>query len=447
MKLAIVALLFLPIIIKALKQDKWYIYLVFAFYAILPDTFAIEISGSLPLITGSRMLILMLFAVWIYKKSSEMNAYIPAGLVVYIGISVALSLIHLDNGIGEINSLFIILFEQLLLTLLLVNLIDNKREFELCIDFMIYGCLAVAVMAVMQTVLSFDVTTSLDIVATRVNQEITDRMGMIRAGGTTNPISYGCYCAFMALVILYKFENTKKIKYMIFLLIDMLAFVCTMSRSSLLCFAIVIFAQLIIRNIKFIRPYLIYVPFVVVGIIVIFMASPGLRDSVSEMFKSVLNSLGIGRYELSSEFGLNADNAAYSRMVQWSAIEHMEMDGELLFGYGYNAISRGEVYYYFKQFGTWTRTSSVDVGFVRAATDYGLCGLILNIGLVLGVIFNSFIRKSREQKYDFYNLAIYAMMLYIVLNIASAFYATTVFWLFMSLFFVYRKVRCSEETA
>ena len=68
MKYLIIGILLLPIFFWAFQHKKWYLYLTFALYGILPDACAFEISTSLPLITVSRILIVILMIAVLSKK-------------------------------------------------------------------------------------------------------------------------------------------------------------------------------------------------------------------------------------------------------------------------------------------------------------------------------------------------------------------------------------------
>ena len=449
-KLIILAILFVPIVFEAAKNKKWYLCLLFAFYPILPDTLAIEVSSSLPLITGKRMLVILVCCVWLYNIKIKKRVHIPKELLIFTIVGLGISVINLRMNSSVINGIFILILEQFMLVMAVKGLMEDEEEIYTCIDFLIYGSVTLGIISVLQTVLKLDVTTAMAVVQDRVVEAITNRMNTVRAFGTTNAIKNGCYCAFMCLIIMFMFEKKRKKRYIIFLGVNLIALVCTMTRSAILALGIVLVAMVIIRNRHFIRTYISYILLALGGVVAVFIMKPSLFAGVIEVAKSVLNVIGFD-FELSSDFGFNANNASYSRMVQWSAVYYMIKEGYGFFGYGYNAFLNGRLFYFFKQFGKWTKADALDTGFVGLAVDGGIVGLINNIGLWIGICISSFIRRDRKKgNFDIYKLTIYMTMLYMIINVASAFANTELIWIYLSIFFAYREIDvrrklCSDE--
>ncbi len=445
LKLVVISALIIPIIFKAMKYDKWYIYILFALYTILPDTFAIEISSSLPLITGKRVLIIIVCIIWLYNIKYRKRSHIPKELLIYTVVAVGISLFNLRISFGELNNIFIVIFEQFLLVLAVKSIISEEEEVYRCLEFLIYGSVVLAIISILQTVLKIDLSTALAISEDRVVETITDRMNTIRAFGVTNAIKNGCYCAFMCLITMFMYEKKKQIKYIFFLVMNVIALVCTMTRSAILALGITIVIMIVIRNRAFFKMYYKYLIAAVALIVGLFIVKPSIFSGITEVIKSILNVLGFD-YELSSDFGFNANNASYSRMVQWSAVYYMIREGFALCGYGYNAFLRGRLYYHFRQFGKWTKADALDTGFVGIAVESGLLGLINNIMLWSGVSFYAFRhRDKKNRETDIYKLTIYITIMYFIINIASAFYNTELLWLFMTVFFTYREIKVREK--
>lgn len=446
MKVLILAILFLTIIVSALKQKKWYLCLFFAFYSILPEEFAIELSGSLPLLSGYRMLILGVLIVWLYKKKGNYSIEIPNTMLFFVIANFIISIINLRFGFGEINRIFNLIFEQMTVVLFVYGLVDSEKVFYDCIDYLMYGSTALSIIGIFQTVFRLDVTTVLNIVQSRTDEMLTERMNMVRAFGTSNAIAFGCYCAFIIPIVLYMYETKKQSKYIVILGMHVCALMCTMTRSALLDICIVVFIMLIVRNRKFIKEYVKFLPVVFIGILVVCFMYPSLLINIVEVIKSSLNVLG-ANFELSKDFGLNAGNASYSRTVQWTSVYYMINEGEFLFGYGYNAFVRGCLHYLYKQFGYWITAETLDVGFVKVATESGLIGLLIYALFLCAIFIKAFKKRKITKEYNFNKLTTYMIVLYVLLNITSAFMSTRLFWLFISLFFVYTKLEMTNKMA
>ena len=413
---------------------------------ILPDTFAIEISTSLPLLTGKRILIIIVSVIWFYNMKFRKRSHIPKELLIYTIVALGISLFNLRINFGEFNNIFIIIFEQFLLVMTVKSIISEEEEVYRCLEFLIYGSGVLAVISILQTVLKIDLTTVLAISEDRVAEVITDRMNAVRAFGVTNAIKNGCYCAFMCMITMFMYEKKKQIRYIFFLVMNIIALVCTMTRSAILALGITVVIMIVIRNRAFLKIYFKYLIAAVVLVIGVLIVKPSIFEGITEVIKSILNVLGFD-YELSSDFGFNADNASYSRMVQWSAVYYMIKEGFAVCGYGYNAFIRGCLYYYFKQFGSWTRAGALDTGFVGIAVEGGLLGLINNIMLWVSISFYSFrYRDKKSRESDIYKLTIYMTIMYFIINMASAFSNTDLIWLYMAIFFAYREIKVREKT-
>lgn len=444
-KVVILCICISPIVHYACRYKKWYLYLCCALYTILPDSCAIELSGSLPLITFKRIMIIALCIAFIYNSKSSNRVRIPRELFLYIAINIIVSILNMRNGFTEINSIFIMCLEQFMLVLVIKGNISDKDELFRCIDFLIYGSVVLAIISIVQTVAKIDISTVFAITEARVSQTIPDRMNTVRAFGTTNAITNGCYCAFMLFIILFMYEQRRKIKYIVCLGINAMALFCTMTRSALLAFAIVLCVMVIVRNYQLIKIYLKYTFILLLGTIVVFLIKPTIFDSIVEVFKSILNVIGFN-IELSEEFGANANSASYSRLVQWSAVYYMIREGFMWLGYGYQAYSRGFLYYYFEHFGKWTKATALDTGYVAIATERGIIGLANNI-IFWGSIALSSFRNRNKKEYDFYKLTLYIVLLYVIMNVASAFTNNELIWMYIAFFFTYRELDYVENNS
>ncbi len=444
MKYVLMAMLVLPILYKCKMQDKWYLYLTFAFYGILPDACAIELSSSLPLITVTRLLILLLFGATLIRKKWMISFRLPLIVAGYFAVNVLVSIVNLRYGKGELNYIFILLFEELLLFLLVFNLIDTREEFERCLDFMIMGAVLLSVTAVFQTVLHYDIATAFNWVASRSEVVIQDRMGMTRAYATFNALSYATYCAFMALIIWYRYEVTKKQVYIVAFLMNFLALLLTMSRSSLLALGVVLILLLCLRRQEVIRPFVPYIPLGLLGIAALIVVKPSVFAALAETLKSALNTLGT-HYELDSNFGANATNGTYSRMRQWTSFIYMLRDGNWLFGYGYNGFALGRAHYYSEFKHAWHVARELDVGFVAFMIQGGLLGIGSYV-VFLGESFLHSLRYRTRKYFSFYNMTALAMIMIALLEFATSFAVRHLEWLFFALVFTYRLKIAPQES-
>lgn len=493
MKFVILCALFAPIIYLALRQKKWYLYLLFAFIAVLPEQFSVRLHESIPLLTVSRILILITIGFWLYDKWKTRKLQLPKSLILFFAISLIVSLVNLRYGTQEIKRIFLLIFERVLLVIVMIDMIHDREEFHRCIDFTIMGCTALAVIGIVQTVFNYDISSVLHLTKTFTSIQLAKRMGLVRAFGTYNAISYGCYCAFMALLILYRLYKTKSIWHNTAFALNFIALICTFTRSAWLCLAgiaVLVFLMQPVKMIKDLWPSLVLIVVLCLGL---GMIQPKFGSALIETAKSSWNTViqalpdewfGIidpapadptattptatgpdsttptdpetpsqkpqrPTFELSEDFGANANNPTYSRTAQWTAIEYMTQEGELLFGYGYNALPRGKIHFFFDIWAAeWQPTGFLDVGFVALLTETGLIGTLAYLSLLAYIFMYAFIKKQslKKQTLDFFWVVVFMIPLYLLLNYLASFPHAQIVWIFIGLFFVHQKLDDQKKT-
>lgn len=498
MKYVILCALFAPIVYLALRQKKWYLYLLFAFIGVLPEQFSIKLHDSIPLLSASRILILVLAGFWLFDKWKTRKIQFPKSLLIFFVINLIISLINLRYGMDDIKRIFLLIFERVFLVIMLMDMIHDREEFHRCIDFAIMGCAALAVIGIIQTVFNYDISSALHLTKTITSIQLSDRMGLVRAFGTYNAISFGCYCAFMAMLILYRLYNTRSIWHSIAFALNFTALICTFTRSAWLCLAGILFLAFLIYRLKLIRRLLPSGAMILALLVVLCCFQPKLYSACVETGKSSINTvLGVlpdsvvslfvsgdvestdpslqaptlpdvedpttdtqtttlpeetapeehyPGFELDEGFGANAKDPTYSRTAQWTAVQYMKQEGTLLFGYGYNALLHGRIHFFFDRWaGKWEPTTFLDVGIVAVIAESGLIGLLSYLGLLAYLAVVSFRKRSKSDKFDFYRLILLMIPLYLLLNILAAFPNPSVVWLLFALFYAYKKLGKKES--
>ena len=493
MKLLILIALLSPIVFLAIKQKRWYLYLPFALLGILPEQFAVQIHEKLPLLSGSRVLILILFGFWIYDRWKNKRFTMPWSLAIFLGINVLISLVNFRYGFGEVNRIFVTVFERVLLAVMAWDLIRDKEEFCRCVDFMLMGSAVLAVIAIVQTVFDYDIASVLHLRETMASVSIADRMGMTRAYGTFNAISYGCYCAFMMIPVYYRLSQTKSHWYSLIFALNFVALVCTFTRSAWLCIAGVMGLMVLVYRWKMIR---LLIPSALISLALcvgLCVAQPKLLDAFVETGKSSINTVvsilpesmqelftsaktekpqqttpatedtsnpsepvqttppatttppannggNKNPFQLSEHFGMNGEDPTYTRVVQWTAVEYMIADGQALFGYGYNAFPAGRLHYFYDRWGAkWEVATTLDVGLVALITESGFLGAASFLAL-LGYMLVVAFRRKEKGTFDFYQLTIFMIGLFLLLNYLASFMFDDAVWLFIALFYAYHRL-------
>lgn len=446
--------LMIPVLYKLLRERRWYMYLLFSLYPIMPDAFAIELSEKLPLLTFSRIILLVDIVIWIIldrkkisegiknigkKKPSVKSLEISKILIIFWAINILISIIHVFDKTGEINKIFNIIFHQIFLVNIIKRFVNTKEEFVKCIDFMILGFMVSCIAGLLQTVFSIDPSEPIMMVLRGERIGLNERMGLSRARGfCTSPIMFACECGFFAILSLYLFELKKSSKYMTSVLICIAGIAMSMTRSAMLGLGLVFIVFFISRFKVAIKLYIKYICIaLVIGLAVIIFV-PKVGNVILEPLKSALNSIGFN-FKISPNFGDNVNNPVGSRFDQWTLLIYMLQNGSLLIGYGYNAYVNGFLHFHYRGQSGWSRAQALDVGFVTVLGENGIIGMLNYAMLYIGIGISSFInrKKGTESELNFYNISIFAMLYFAIMNIASSCIDIKSFWLFVGLWIVY----------
>lgn len=518
MKIFLLCALFAPIIYLALHQKKWYLYLLFAFIAVLPEQFSVRIHDSIPLLSATRLLIVTLAGFWLYGKWKTRTFQFPKSLLLFFAVNLIVSVVNLRYGSDDIKRIFLLVFERVFLVIMLKDMICDREEFNRCIDFAIMGCAALAVIGIVQTVFDYDISSALHLTSTITSIQLNERMGLVRAFGTYNAISYGCYCSVMAFLILYRLYNTRSIWHSIAFALNFVALICTFTRSAWLCLAAVAFLALLIYRLTLIRRMLSSLAITLALLAALCCIQPKLYYAFVETGKSSINTiLGVlpdsvislftpaeqpapttsaetapnlpdstesvpateatvstqptetvpvpttpstapqsgdtnsttsrPGFELDENFGTNASDPTYSRTAQWTAVQYMMEEGDLLFGYGYNALIHGRIHFFFDRWtAKWQPTTFLDVGLVSILTESGLIGFLAQMALLGFIFVYSLLKKSKEDKFDFYHLILLIIPLYLLLNYLASFPNPSIIWILISLFYAYKNMASQNTT-
>lgn len=354
--------------------------------------------------------------------------------------------VNLTKYIGGLSNIFNLFFEQFLLVVVICKLITNKNVVIKYLKFLSFGYIANALIGIIQTLAGVDAAAPLHMIIGRRELGLALRMGMTRAEGTTgSAILFACECAMMMLLMMYLYEITAKLRYMFFFGIFSITLICTMSRSSLIAVTFVIGLIFLMRFRQIIKSYIQFIPLIImigVGIVLLF---PDKVNSLLEPIKSILNLIG-GDYSLAGNFGDNGNTAAVSRTFQWTAVEYMFLNGNLLLGYGYKAYLRGMIHFYYSGYHAWDVAQAVDVGLVVLIAERGLLGFILYIYFVCKIIIESYKNGFLDKKNtNFYCAMFYILILYIICNILSASVDNQLIWVLFGLYCGYDKIAKKQQ--
>ncbi len=405
----------------------WDIVLFFSLYIIAPAYLAAEIHRSLPLITLSRGLLVLVGLMTLIRRRDLFrlsgpdwkgirfglteNRLLRWGLLAYFGLLLIsdIALFPADKA-ESLKAIFVVLLEEYALVWLLSLAIDTREKLKKAL-----ACLSVAtgvagVLATASVIMNFNPFHLLNTVEREMLMTSYYRLGALRAEtGFGHPVFYGAFCVVMTPIMMFFVESSdklwKRIFYGVCLSFNLAGLFLSNSRGSLLViigmFLLIIFIRVIRREIK--SFVLIYLP-VLLGVAVIvtvalatmphgdYFFAMTMQSLVKEFFPSStgLPNLPTDPTEPIPEYGENAGGTR-SRLVQltgvWSTLQNKP-----LFGYGSNAHTRGLIYYQFVE-GSWWPGSSFDMGLVSVVCQYGIVGL-LGYGAMYASVFLTTVKKK-----------------------------------------------------
>lgn len=401
------------------KTDRfpWEGVLLLALYIALPSYLALELKAGLPLLTASRVL-LVLAGVGVLLRNRSMKALCKGMLLttdkplmvclfVYFLLLLGVNATHMGRSSEGLKQMMVILAEEYGLTFVLSMLLCSRSRILQALKILCVVSGVLGVLACITVILNYNIFHLLD-TAGRRELVVRDfyRYGMLRpTAGFHHAVYYGAFCACMLPVQMYFTEGEKtpasRRFYALCTCLNLAGLVLSNSRGSQLTFVCLAGLVFLIRLLKrqlapFFKTYIpvILVAAVIVGIVFAtcpaglqrienaFAAQPGETVESTEFEET--------KPQIDTSFGENP-NGLRSRLLQLSGITYT-LGISPLNGLGPNAHMEGRVAYAYKP-GQWVYLTTVDVNIVAIVAQYGIVGLLGFLALYgsLGV---SFLRKK-----------------------------------------------------
>ncbi|MBE5839555.1 O-antigen ligase family protein [Butyrivibrio sp.] len=420
-----------------------------AFYIILPSYFAFEISNSLPLLTGGRILILILFFTYyiakkgkIYRKISY-DKSLKKALLCFFSLIITCDLVGIYTAGSEaIKDLFVVLFEGVLLTWLIVHLIRSYSTLLRFIEIIIYSSLVVGIISIIGVFLGINPF----LVLSTVNRSLVImdfvRMGLLRPqAGFDHAVHYGLYNAVMCSIILSVIDEAhgkKRILLSFCFIVDFIALILCNSRGSMIAFLFVFFIWFFQKRHytkSFQKKTLYYLVIMISALSFTIIIVPSVLDYILNIALSLHYAFFGTSDNVIAGYGMNV-NGLRSRTDQLSGVYYV-LKSNPIFGMGANAQSRGMIQYFNSQSKQWYVTDTYDVGYIEIFCNFGLMGLV-----AYGVLFGTILKKCVSKKnnsfnntmYIFRNAYLVMFIGYLSVDISGT---SRLFWILTALFISY----------
>lgn len=425
----------------------------FTLYTILPNYFAFEFSGSLPLLTASRALLLLLGVMLVLRNRKVLlnrKCWSPKGLnllltkdqpmgwciLVYLALLLGVNLTFLLETSESVKYIFSMVVEQYALVWILSLILDTRKKLIDALRLFFLASGAVAVIAAVSCVVDYNLFYLLDTVKRDMLQSDYYRLGLLRAAaGFNHAVYYGAYCAVMLPIGMYFVENDEKRWLRLLsagvMTLNFVGLILSNSRGSMLavgCLAgILFFLYLWQKRLK--QLFTTYLPIIAGALAVLLVVCcltpvglyflKGVSSSIVVSVESMLpdkiqqttapaatnpgnpgttNPGGMTQPtrptqpEPTLDYGENP-NGLRSRTAQMTVIQWTLKQAPLR-GMGPNAHVRGLVKAQYQE-GKWQVLRTLDMGVVAIVAQYGLVGL-LGYALLYGGVFISLLSKKHR---------------------------------------------------
>ena len=421
------------------KKLNFFAVLFLFLYVILPNYFALEISEIFPLLTISRILLLVLVFVLLFEKKGIIKIKIfkeskmSLAFVIYYILKLLANLYYITYTTDAIKDIFSMILEELLIIWIITQIIDSKEKLIKALEILAMSCGFVAILSIISLVCKVNLFYYLNTVSREMLMANYTRMGMIRAeAGFGHPVYYGVYNAVMIPIIMFLIQYEKKnLKYKIILVLTIIALILSNSRGTMLVVLAMFLYMMIKGNKKNIKKY---IPVCCAGgiiFLIICFCVPQFSEYIAKIWMSIINVFSPDTTKIEG-YGDNANGLA-SRITQFSQVIWTAKNNFWV-GLGAGAQNR-EAIRYLASNGKWEVLTTFDVGYFAIFCQYGVAGVVAYYSLYYSIIKRTIFSKNTEKN------DIRKMFKYVFISYLLCLFSTTgldkLFWVILGLFIAY----------
>jgi len=418
----------------------WDLVLFFALYVTLPNYFAIDFSQHLPLLTGSRFLLVLIAVMLLIRRRNDIfnlrnfqvkqlglsftaDRFLRGGILLYFALLLIADLALIPADAGEaLKACFTLLVEGYMLLWLLSMILNTRAKLVAALGVLVLVSGITAIICIISTYLDKNLLHYLNTVNRKMLMSSYYRSGALRAAaGFGHPVFYGAFCAIILPINMYFVENApnrrSRIVFAISMALTLTALALSKSRGSLaaygLIMGLILFIRLIRRNAK--KFFAAYIPiFAVMLVLLLLIPSPApastpAPDTTPQTVPSDTPSLPQTQEPITpvipedepepepnptpnTDFGENK-SGMNSRFRQMTAII-WTLERKPVFGFGSNAHIRGLLKCQYEGTQWWT-TRTLDMGITAIICQFGIVGLLGYCALYGSILKTVLSRKYR----------------------------------------------------
>lgn len=438
-------LLFLTFLSILDKQNILYSFVFL--YAILPEYLAIEISDSLPLLTASRIILILLILYALIKKGRIFNQkrsllfmkrtklYLP--FVAFFICEIVVYVPYFSN-LNSIKELILSFVEKFILVICISRLIDNEKQIEKCIRVIVLAAVLVSGVGIFENILGSNFVYYLNTASRELLMSSYERLGTLRAEVSFgHPISLSMYLLIIIPLVMYNFEKHRSnMKNGIILVLVVTCLLLTISRATIIIFFLSVPFIIHKKDKKSKRKYYYMLIICCLMMSFIYMIKPDIMLSFKSIVFATLNAIGFD-FEV-SDFGRNAD-ANLSRLAQLSLVPYT-LKTSPFWGGGVEYIFNNTVKLVYQ--GTVTVATSIDNEYIGILVEKGIIGLSCKVWLYMKLMLVSHKLKKDDilNHAFFYSFVTYFIGLFSVRELTTS----KVLWVIIALFISYNSIKVNN---
>ncbi|MGU8607404.1 hypothetical protein ACV3RW_10520 [Clostridium perfringens] len=377
------------------------LYIYIFLLPLLPVTFALNISDSIPLISFSRILLFLLIVYEFIKQKLSLKVVLNSSgvyILIFYFIPILISnLINLNKYslMGIVN----ILIEQILFYIILRNNLDLKK-IDIIMKIIIFTAFILATLGIVEAITKFNVFSFLDL-AKRENLRSSGefiRMGSIRIETSFgHSLGFGLYLVMFSPIIFFYSVNLKKcnLKYIGYITsVLMIINIClTMSRSTLLILIVQFGVYfLLVKGLK--KVFLVYLLILGISAFIVIANIPNIENIgvVQTTKNSIYSTLDVVfGTDLAKNFSDNDNTDPYiyrNYLIYYTFNQDFK---QLMEGHGIGFLRIQPLYFNIPKLNPYEpiRTVTIDNYYILSVLQ---SGLISGIGIIL--LFIIYLKRS-----------------------------------------------------
>lgn len=418
---------------------KLILILFFSMYIVLPEYFAIELSGNLPLLTASRILLLIAIVYIICNQKGVIsykirNRKLQRALIIYFVFQL-LSIVFGSTSTGTIiNGLFKLVFEKIILILVIINLLRNENDIQDAIRYYLCGMAFAIGIGIIQAITGFNIASLLNTVGRTMLDANYERNDIIRATSSFgHPVYFAAACVYCIPFCSYFYNITEKKRYLTLELLAVIGVFASGSRGSILLLVAYFLYKFIKAKKLHIRTSHVFIAFIAFFVFCIALSFPSIKQYLDNTIQGVMNLFNSSDSTSTFQSG---------RLWQLSAIPCV-LENSPMFGFGLDAVNKG-IHYVLN--GKAVVLYTIDIGYVGWIVNTGIVGTIGSIYLMYTILHESYISMKKYSQTSLFNISYICFALY-YLSLLSIVDIERIQWVLIGIFAAFINVtslRCKE---